>query len=355
MLSAPLNKTLQFLFSFSATGETRCSISTSCYTLWFVVHTADCFHSVPLGTTRCAISTSCYTLWFVVHTADCFHSVPLGTTRCAISTSCSTPTRMSSIHTGPAGETNTKQVVGKMPADSDVPLPPNPLLDDIARGHHHHPHHFKATTTTPGKLVLHSFRGYGAQNSKEHFAKGLKSQLLALKRLSSDKKISSPHRYRHHHEKQQKVRVKRDHYATKRTLYGESNISDLESLLHPNNVGKPFEDPTRVGKDDPSTTFDTSLNAAMMNPVEGSSRYSAGIENASYHGSRKDDYNEKSKDVSAREHLKAEGYHGDIKQDASDLGYIKEASYHDKMKDHKDIKEKIWLSYWCETRTESLW
>ena len=227
-----------------------------------------------------------------------------------------------------------------MPADSDVPLPPNPLLDDIARGHHHHPHHFKATTTTPGKLVLHSFRGYGTQNSKEHFAKGLKSQLLALKLLSSDKKISSPHRYRHHHEKQQKVRVKRDHYATKRTLYGESNISDLESLLHPNNVGKPFEDPTHVGKDDPFNGLDTSMNAAMMNPVEGSSRYSAGNENAIYHESRKDDYNEKSKDVSVREHLQAEGYHGDIKQDASDLGYIKEASYHDKMKDHKDIKEK---------------
>ena len=25
-----------------------------------------------------------------------------------------------------------------MPADSLVPLPPNPLLDEVAKGHHHH-------------------------------------------------------------------------------------------------------------------------------------------------------------------------------------------------------------------------
>ena len=44
---------------------------------------------------------------------------------------------------GQCGGSRYPSLVKNMPADSDVPLPPNPLLDDVAHGHHH-PHHHSA-------------------------------------------------------------------------------------------------------------------------------------------------------------------------------------------------------------------
>lgn len=49
----------------------------------------------------------------------------------------------------PGGECYTNQLpllASMLPADSDVPLPPNPLLDEEAHGHHHHA---GMTMTTP--------------------------------------------------------------------------------------------------------------------------------------------------------------------------------------------------------------
>ncbi|XP_041372877.1 peptidyl-glycine alpha-amidating monooxygenase B-like [Gigantopelta aegis] len=65
------------------------------------------------------------------------------------------------------GGNNYKNVVGIMPADSDVPLPPNPLLDEVAKGHHHHhPHHHPQVPPTPVVIP--------AQNTMELKMKGAK-------------------------------------------------------------------------------------------------------------------------------------------------------------------------------------
>lgn len=53
--------------------------------------------------------------------------------------------------TNPSGEcggVQIRELVDNMPADSDVTLPPNPLLDEAAHGHHHH--HAMAHSSTPG-------------------------------------------------------------------------------------------------------------------------------------------------------------------------------------------------------------
>lgn len=49
---------------------------------------------------------------------------------------------------GECGGVQIRELVDNMPADSDVTLPPNPLLDEVAHGHHHHG--AMAHSSTPG-------------------------------------------------------------------------------------------------------------------------------------------------------------------------------------------------------------
>lgn len=47
---------------------------------------------------------------------------------------------------GQCGGVQSQALVDHMPADSDVTLPPNALLDEVAHGHHHHHHAMTAAS-----------------------------------------------------------------------------------------------------------------------------------------------------------------------------------------------------------------
>ena len=49
---------------------------------------------------------------------------------------------------GECGGVQIPELVDHMPADSDVTLPPNPLLDEMAHGHHHHHHSMPSSSPT---------------------------------------------------------------------------------------------------------------------------------------------------------------------------------------------------------------